>query len=368
MGTSPPIAMLWASTHKRNINLNQDLGGAQMKAYAGIDLHSSNNYVGIIDENDQRLYQKRLPNRLEDILQALKPFKKSLEGVVVESTYNWYWMVDGLQADGYKVHLANPSAIKQYEGLKHTDDKWDSFWLAHLKRLNILPEGYIYPKETRPVRDILRRRLLFVSHRTAHILSFQSAITRNLGYKISSRDIKKLKESDIENLFSDPFLHLIAKNNISAIRFLGEKIKDIEKAVKSYVQLKPEFKYLLTMPGIGDILGLTIMLEVGDINRFTKAGNYASYCRTVKSEKISNNKKKGKGNCKNGNKYLAWAYVEAANFAVRFYPEPQSFYQRKKSQKNGIVAIKALANKLARASYFVIRDQVPYDASKMFRS
>jgi len=86
---------------------------------------------------------------------------------VVESTYNWYWLVDGLQEEGYKVHLANPSAIKQYEGLKHTDDKWDSFWLAHMKRLNILPEGYIYPKEELPVRDILRRRLLFVQQRTA---------------------------------------------------------------------------------------------------------------------------------------------------------------------------------------------------------
>ena len=158
-----------------------------MKVYAGIDLHSSNNYVGIIDEQDQRLYQKRLPNRLEYILPALESFKESLEGVVVESTYNWYWLVDGLQENGYKVHLANPSAVKQYEGLKHTDDKWDSIWLAHMKRLNILPEGYIYPKEERPVRDVLRRRLLFVKHRTSQILSLQSAITRNLSYKMSSR-------------------------------------------------------------------------------------------------------------------------------------------------------------------------------------
>ena len=78
-------------------------------------------------------------------MSALAPFKKDLAGVVVESTYNWYWLVDGLQEEGYKVHLANPAAIKQYKGLKHTDDRWDSFWLAHMRRLNILPEGYIYP-------------------------------------------------------------------------------------------------------------------------------------------------------------------------------------------------------------------------------
>ena len=327
-----------------------------MEVYAGIDLHSSNNYIGIIDEEDRRLYQKRLPNRLEDILPALEPFKESLKGVVVESTYNWYWLVDGLQEHGYKVHLANPSAIKQYEGLKHTDDKWDSFWLAHMKRLNILPEGYIYPKEERPVRDLIRRRLLFVKHRTAHILSLQSTITRNLGYKMSSRDLKQLDQSDADQLFEEPFLILSARNSISAIGFLSERIKEIEKGVKSHVRLKPEFKYLLTMPGIGDILGLTIMLEVGDISRFAKVSNYSSYCRCVKSERFSNKKKKGEGNRKNGNKYLSWAYVEAANFAIMHYPEAQSFYQRKKAKKNGIVAIKALSNKLARASYYVMRD------------
>jgi len=132
-----------------------------MKTYAGIDLHSSNNHTAVIDEHDQRLYRKRLPNRLDAIVSALEPFKDTLEGTVVESTYNWYWLVDGLQEHGYKLHLANPSAIKQYEGLKHTDDQWDSFWLAHMLRLNILPEGYIYPKEERPVRDLLGKKAPF---------------------------------------------------------------------------------------------------------------------------------------------------------------------------------------------------------------
>ena len=338
-----------------------------MKVYAGIDLHSSNNYIGIIDEEDHRLYQKRLPNQLEYVLSALEPFKKDLEGVVVESTYNWYWLVDGLQENGYKIHLANPSAIKQYNGLKHTDDKWDSFWLAHMRRLGILPEGYIYPKEERHVRDALRRRLLFVQHRTSYILSLQSSITRNLGSKMSSREIKRLNESDASNLFNDTFLVLTARNNISTIGFLANKIKEIENDVLSYTKLKPEFEKLLTMPGIGKILGLTIMLEVGDISRFPKVGNYSSYCRAVKSERLSDKKKKGEGNRKNGNKYLAWAYVEAANFANRHYPEAQSFYKRKKAKRNGIVAIKALSNKLARASYYVMRDKVPYDANKLFR-
>ena len=338
-----------------------------MKLYAGIDLHSSNNYTVVINEEDKRLYQKRLPNQLEYVLSALDPFKKDLEGVVVESTYNWYWLVDGLQDNDYKVHLANPNAIQQYDGLKYTDDNWDSHWLAHMRRLGILPEGYIYPKEERHVRDALRRRLLFVRHRTSHILSLQSSITRNLGNKMCADDIKQLNESDASVIFNDPFLVLTARNNISTIRFLGDKIKEIESEVLSHTKLRPEFEKLLTMPGIGKILGLTIMLEVGDINRFPAVGNYSSYCRSVKSEKISNNKKKGEGNRKNGNKYLAWAYVEAANFAVRSYPDCKSFYEKKKAKRNGVVAIKALSNKLARASYYVMRDKVSYDEKKLFR-
>jgi transposase len=339
-----------------------------MKLYAGIDLHSNNNFIGIINEEDQRIFQKRLPNKIETVLKNLEPFKGVLEGIVVESTYNWYWIVDGLEKEGYKVSLANPSAIKQYEGMKHTDDKWDSFWLAHMKRLKILPEGYIYPKEERHIRDALRRRLMFVRHRTSHILSLQSDVTRNHGSKMSTREIKKLNETDADLLFDDPFLTLTSRNHVSVIDFLSDRIKEIEKAVIAHVKIKPEFEVLLTIPGIGIILGLTIMLEAGDIRRFPEVGNYSSYCRTVKSEKISNDKKKGKGNQKNGNKYLGWAYVEAANFAIRSYPEFQSFYKRKKAKRNGIVAVKALSNKLARASYYVMRDRVPYDANNLFRS
>lgn len=339
-----------------------------MKAYAGIDLHSSNNFIGVINEKDDRLSGKRLSNDLGDVLMMLEPLKKDLQGVVVESTYNWYWLVDGLQEHGYKVHLANPSAIKQYEGLKHTDDQWDSFWLAHMFRLGILPEGYIYPKEQRAIRDLLRRRLLFVRQRTSHILSLQSMITRNLGTKMGSNAIKKLKEEDAKEIFESEHLAFMAQNHISLIQFLKTKIVGIEKAVMAETRLRTEFEMLLSIPGIGKILALTINLEVGDIRRFAKVGNYSSYCRCVKSERLSNGKKKGENNRKNGNKYLAWAYVEAANFAIRHCPEAKQFYQRKEAKRNRIVAIKALSNKIARASYYVMRDQVPFDRDRLFRT
>ena len=294
--------------------------------------------------------------------------REALAGVVVESTYNWYWLVDGLQEHGYAVHLANPSAVKQYEGLKHTDDSWDSFWLAHLLRLNILPEGYVYPKEERPVRDLLRRRTMLVRQRVTHIFSLQSMITRNLGINMSGNAIKRLTGDDVTRLFKHPHLVLATTNSISITKFLKEKIRLIEEAVLSQVKLREEFEPLLTLPGVGKILGLTIMLEVNNINRFLKVGNYSSYCRCVKSERLSNGKKKGTGNTKNGNKYLSWAYVEATHHAVRSCPYAQRFYQRKKTQTNGIVAIKALSNKLCRAPYYVMRDRVSFDQEKLFQS
>jgi len=337
-----------------------------METYAGIDLHSSNNYIGVINSKDKRLYGKKHHNNLDHVLRALKPYKKTLKGVVVESTYNWYWLVDGLQEAGFDVHLANPNAIQSYSGMKYTDDKWDAFWLAHLLRLNILKTGYIYSKQERPVRDMLRRRLMFVRQRTTQVLSLQSMITRHRGLNFPGSSVKEFGDHFIEKLFDDPNLVFIAKNGMATIRHLGKVIKEIESTVLSMISLKREFKLLLTTPGIGPILGLTIMLEVGDIKRFKKAGNYSSYCRCVESKRMSNNKKKGENNKKNGNRYLAWAYVEASFHAMRNNPKAQKFFQRKMSKSNRALATKALANKLTKATYYMMRDGVPFDEDKLF--
>jgi len=171
----------------------------------------------------------------------------------------------------------------------------------------------------------------------------------------------------MEGRFDCSNLTFAAKADVAEIENLNAIIKSIEKEIKPQVQLNQEFEYLLTIPGIGDIIGMTIMLEVGDINRFKKVGNYSSYSRCVKSQRISNKKKKGEGNRKNGNRYLAWAYVEAAHFSTRYCVGARKFYQRKKAKTNGAVATKALANKLARASYYIMRDQVSFDEEKLFR-
>jgi len=337
-----------------------------MKLYSGIDLHSNNSMVVVLNEQDKVILKKKLPNDVDIILATLEPFKEDLQGVAVESTFNWYWLVDALAEAGYSPYLVNTAAVKQYEGLKHTDDQDDAIWLAHLLRLGILPTGYIYPKERRAIRDLLRKRGQLVRHRTAHILSIHNLFNRNTGHRFSCNAIKHIKDEDIEKSFPDDNLVLAMKSNVLMMRALDNQIKEIEKVVFAQVKLEPSFRQLLTIAGVGKILALTIMLETGTISRFSSVGDFASYCRCVGSVKLSNGKKKGVGNKKNGNKYLSWAFVEAANFSVRYSEKAKRFYQRKMQKTKRVVAIKALAHKLARASFYIMRDQVAFNPEKLF--
>jgi len=337
-----------------------------MKLYCGMDLHSNNVVVRVIDTNDKTLYKKKLPCELDIILRALNPHKNSIEGIAIESTFNWYWLVDGLEEHGYKIHLVNTAAVKQYEGLKHTDDDSDAFWLAHLLKHGILPTGYIYPKEQRAVRDLARKRSQLVQNRTTQILSLQTLYIRNTGRPLSCDAIKKLTVADIENQFTDTNVILAMTSNLVIYEALKQQVNVLEKAIVNQIKLDPRYQNLTSIDGIGKILALTIMLETGDISRFDSVGNYASYCRLVDSIKFSNGKKKGKGNSKNGNKYLSWAYVEAANFCIRYNEHAKRYYQKKSAKTKRVVALKALAHKLARASYYVMRDNVEFDSRKLF--
>jgi len=337
-----------------------------MTVYVGVDLHSNNNYVGIISQTSEVLFKKKMPNDLSKVLEVLEPFRNDIAGIVVESTYNWYWYVDGLMEKGYRVHLANPAACEQYAGLKNVDDKRSALWLADLLRLGILKTGYIYPKEERPLRDLLRKRLHLVHHRSSHIISIKNILTRSLGIQVKSEEVRKLDEGQIRRLFPNEDLFLAVNASVTMMKHLNDQINRIEKAILAKARLRKEFKSLLTLPGIGEILGLTIMLEAGDIRRFEDVGDYVSYCRCVKSVRTSNGKNKGKGNRKNGNKYLSWAYVEAAHAARRYHPVIERYYQKKLAKTNKAIAAKAVSSKLDRANYYVLRDQVAYDEKKLF--
>lgn len=336
-----------------------------MKLYSAADLHSNNHFLAIIDEQDKRVLEKRLPNDLQVTLKTLEPYRAEIVGIAVESTFNWYWLVDGLSEAGYPVKLVNTSKVRQYEGLKYTDDRHDAFWLAQQMRLGILPTGYIYPKEQRAVRDLLRERRRLVRQRTTNVLSTQSTVWRHTAIRLPSKVILGEKETPWPEI-ADPNVRLGIQAHRAAIRVLNRQIEAIETRVLKRLKPVPEYQMLLTVPGIGPVIAWTIVLESGDLSRFAGVGNFASYCRCVDSKRTSNEKKKGENNAKNGNPYLAWAFFEAAHFAIQFLPPAKRFYERKAAQRHPILAMKALSHKLARACYYVMRDKVPFDTARLF--
>ena len=336
------------------------------KLIAGIDLHGNNLVIGVINQDGTRLMHRKLDCRLEQVEEFLRPLKLRLQSMAVESTFNWYWLVDGLRARGYQIDLANPAKIEQYSGMKHVNDKDDAFHLAELQRLGILPKAHVYDPELRPVRDLLRRRTNLVHQRTALLLSFKSLYARTNGEQLDLSDAKKMEPKEALKLYTHPANQLIARLQAEHMQALEKSILRIEKAVLDCARELPLYERLLTLPGIGRILGMTITMEVGDIKRFESDGDFASYCRLVDAQRLSNGKCKADNNQKCGNKYLSWAFVEASNFARRYDEQCRRWYDRKAARTSKIIATKALGCKLAKAAWYVMAQQTNYDAKRMF--
>lgn len=335
-----------------------------MTLYCGIDLHSNNNVICVIDDKDKRLFEGKLDNEAEQVITALKPYKRRLKAIAIESTFNWYWLVDALQEAGFQVRLVNTAKVVQYSGLKRTDDRYDAFFLAHLMRLDILPTGTICPKPLRGLRDLLRKRMQLVQERAHHILSLKAQYQQHTGKNLRASSIK-LKHFQLP-VVGDANVQLALDSNLQMLRTLTRQIKILERTILSQVEPIAEFDLLKTVDGIGDVLAESIVLETGNIQRFAGPGNYASYCRCVDSRRESNGKKKGENNRKNGNKYLAWAFIEAANFAIQHNAKAKRFYERKQAKTNKLVARRALAHKLARACYYIMARGAPFDENKIF--
>lgn len=234
-------------------------------------------------------------------------------------------------------------------------------------RLGILPTGYIYPKDQRAVRDLLRKRLQLVRDRVTHMLSAQNQIWCTTGRQVAGKAIKRL-DLCVSDFIDNGNVRLAIDSNLTLIGTLNRQIERIEAAVKRQVVLKPAFQSLLTIDGIGEVLGMTIALETGDIRRFPQVGNFSSYCRCVDSKRLSNGKQKGANNQKNGNKYLAWAFVEAAHSIIRHNKTAHRFYQRKRAQKNGRWRPRRWRiNWRGPLTIYVMRDQVPFRPERLFQ-
>ena len=334
-----------------------------MGYYCGLDLSARNCQVCVLDESGAVVFEKKLSNRLREILEAIKPFEDGFR-CVVESGFNWYWLVDGLQEAGKDVTLAHAYGVRSITGAKVKTDRRDARTLASLLKGGMIPSAYICPKEVRSLRDLGRVRGRLVMQRAScysrlRILLYQHGLLDH-----DRNSIKMVDYDQLAEWFEDPMVQLHAGQLLDRVALYHSQISLLEQAILERVKHRSAFAQLMTIPGIGPILAITIYHEVGDISRFANARHFSSYCRVVpgvaQSSKVI---RRGRGS-KQGNPYLKWALTEAAVFARRSNKKIARFYDRCLARHRGqgqrLVANNAVAHKLCQAVYHVLSGSVGY--------
>ena len=316
-----------------------------MQFYCGIDLSARTSQVCVIDEGMSVLVQEKVTNELHRITGLIEPYKESLQAVV-ESSFNWYWLVDGLQEAGYDVCLAHPFGLYMITAAKVKTDRRDAFALAKLLKAGMIPEAYIYPKEHRSVRDLIRRRSRLVRLRAEEYGSLRRMLMRYGILDHTRNDIKRAIEQDIELWFKDRVIQLHARQELRRIWLYTEQIRSLEQVIHQAAKNRPEFDLLLSVPGLGNILALTILYETGDISRFESARHFSSYCRLVPG------------------------IAQSGASSRRGRPKIRRSFDRHVRRHRGrgakLVAYNIIGHKLAQAVYHILRDGSEYKEELLF--
>lgn len=338
--------------------------------YVGIDLHAKTSQICVIGGEGEKLAEAGLKNDLPGILEFLSPFPGA--EVVIESTINWYWIVDALADAGYKVRLAHTLGLFMITGAKVKTDRRDAHKLARLLRLGEIPEGHIYPAEKRYERDLLRRRLGLVRSRASLYTSLRVQLMKHNLNDFSLSTLKRLSAADLEPLPLPEQTKWYFSLVLEQVSLLSRQIGELDDYLAT-VALKDEyFRALIGLPGIHHTLGLMVYYETGDVSRFSDSSRYASYCRLVPGVSESAGKaKRGRGT-KQGNPYLKYAFTQAANISVRYYPKLRAFRDRHANKRGGpakvMVANCILAHRLSTAAYHVLKTGEPYEEDRLFSS
>ena len=337
--------------------------------YCGIDLSARDSHLCVIDESLTIRLQQKAANDLPSIASLLHPFKPHLK-IVVESTFNWYWLVDGLLALGFDVCLAHTLGLSFITKAKIKTDRRDAFSLAKLLSAGLIPKAYIYPASTRPLRDLLRRRLSLVQMRSREYGSLRQLLLRQGILSSSRNEIKLAQEQDLHRWFTHPLVRVSGSQYLERIDLLSSQIQQLEQQILDLTRNKADYKRLLEIAGIGKILALTILYEVGEISRFDSLRQFSSYCRLVPGVAQSGAVSRRGRSSKQGNAYLKSAFNQAAVAAVRSYPVIRRCFERHLQRHRGsarkLVAYNVIAHKLAQAVFHVLRDEVDYREELLF--
>lgn len=340
----------------------------------GIDLHARQMYVCLMDREGKKLVHCNVQdNDFQFFLKLIEPYKHDLT-VCCECMFGWYWLADACQAAGLKFVLAHALYLRLIHGGKNKNDRIDSEKLTHLLRSNLIPPSYVYPSDKRPLRALLRQRIYYVWRRAellARIYSHQLA--HNRAPVRQTRRVRAPWELKLLEAEPDPLRRMALKNDLTLIEHFDKQIFQLEEELQrqtKHLPLSRDYALLQSVPGIGESLGLTILYEIGDINRFPTVKDFVSYCRLVKGTVASAGKIKGLRGAKLGNPYLRWAFGEAAVIAKRDHYVVRPLSQRLEVQMGGnkFKANTVVAIKLARAVYFMLKNKTVFDPERLVAS
>jgi transposase len=338
----------------------------QHRFYVGVDLHARTMYTHVLDHAGKTAFEKDLPTDPDVFLEAIAPFRPDLV-VGAECMFSWYWLADLCADHQIPFALGHALAMKHIHGARTKTDRIDAAKLAALLRGGLFPMGYVYPRAKRQTRDLLRRRSFFVRQRAqliAHIVNTHTqfnlpALSKKLTYAAN-------RPPDLVDRFADPSTKLAVTADLGLIDGYDQQIAELERHLIRHAKVDDPvtFGLLRTVPGIGPILGLTLLYEINDIKRFPEPGNFLSYSRLVRCPHASAGKKTGSGPKKVGNAHLKWAFSEAACLMLRSCLPVKAWMQRQERKKGKRKALSILEAKIGRCVYHLWRKQVPFDLKR----
>jgi len=341
----------------------------QHRFYCGVDLHARSMFTHVLDAKGQTVFEQDLPAHPDVFLRAIKPYRKDLV-VGCECMFAWYWLADLCDDEGIPFALGHALAMRHIHQGKSKSDKIDAGKLAAMLRGGLFPLAYAYPRAKRQTRDLLRRRSFFVRRRSqliAHIVNTNSqfnlpALTKKLTYAAN-------RSEAIAGRFTDPSTRLMVETDLALIADYDRQIARLELHLTRTAKVDDPvtFGFLRTVPGIGPILGLTLLYEVDAIARFPEVGNFLSYSRLVRCGHSSAGKVKGSGPKKVGNAHLKWAFSEAACLMIRAVPAVKGWVQRQETKRGKRKSLSVLEAKIGRAVFHLWRKQQAFDLKRFLK-
>lgn len=341
----------------------------QHEFYCGIDLHAKGMYMCIMNQQGEILYHKNIATDRLIFLSEIKPYREDLV-VAVECVFTWYWLADLCMKEHIEFVLGHALYMKAIDGGKTKNDKIDSQKIAALLRGGMIPQAYVYPQKMRAARDLLRRRIFLTRKRSEFLSHIQNTNYQYNLDPIQKRISYRANRVCLDDHFENPLVQINVETDLQIISTLEEQIKNLESVIIKCAHYHDPVAYSLlkTIPGVGRILGLTILYEIENIERFPKVQNFVSYCRLVKCPRESSGKRMGSKNSKIGNANLKWAFSDAACLFIRDNDMSKQYHQKLVNKYGRGKALSIIAHKLARATYFILKRREPFNYDAFYSS